>query len=69
MSLFRPTAPAPLAHGSSFFVDSIIDAASLESADTGHRLSEALIFAIALATAVAAAGLFGLLQLLRVTGS
>jgi len=65
----RRTAPAPPSRGSSFFVDSIGDAAWQEPVDRARRFSEMLIFVIALATAVGAAGVFGLLQLLRVTGS
>lgn len=55
--------------GSSFFVDSVNDPAPQESARPARRYSDVLIFVIALATAIGAAGPFGLLQLLRVTGS
>lgn len=65
----RRTAPASRPRGSNFFVDSIGVPDWQEPLDTGRRLSEALIFAIALATALGAAGLFGLLQLVGVTGS
>ena len=55
--------------GSSFFVDSVNDPGPQESARPARRYSDVLIFVIALATAIGAAGSFGLLQLLRVTGS
>ena len=54
---------------SSFFVDSVNDPAPQESAGPARRYSDVLVFVIALATAIGAAGPFGLLQLLRVTGN
>lgn len=72
MNGFRPwrrTARFPPSRGSSFFVDSIGDAVGQEPVEPQRRFTESLTFAIALATAVGVAGLFGLLQLLPVTGS
>jgi hypothetical protein len=65
----RRAASPPPAHGGNFFVDSIGEPARQQPVETEHRLSEVLIFAIALATAIGAAGVFGLLRLLLVTAS
>lgn len=65
MNIFRPrrTFARTSSRESRFFVDSVGDPTSLPPDANDRRISDVVTFSIALATAVGAVGLLGLLQM------